>query len=249
MNQQEWLVQLTEKLKPLFEAADHPLPLLILKTDDIQSLSAAYFDKANLAWVITLSDEISSKIEVAETLIHNLVFRAIPFGETGRADLAALVGYSRTRPVGDKLAFCLKRIVEAMPPYPPQVTREAWLTRLVDELRPLFDDVGRPLPVLIDAAPGWFEHDLPKNGACQFATGRFFIYLWPHMTKPITVALALVKQLVVCAVGFASPAITTKAVYTRIGLNGQLASETEPTAALIFLLNSIIADLGPYPEN
>jgi len=241
MTRQQWLVLLVEKLNPLFEAAGWPLPPCFLDTGKIDGLTTAHYKEGT--WYVTVTDTLDTKIDAAEALIHNLVFRATPHGETGQRLLMTLIGYGSTRPDGNKLAWGLKRLVKAMPPYPPQMTRAGWLTRLVDELRPLFEEAGHPLPA-IKASPGWVSPGYPRSGMYQEAMGECYVFIWPQLSHSLDAAFALVKELPRCAVDVFGPDHTIREVATRIGLD-----DGEPTAALKFLLNHIIADLGPYPEN
>jgi len=240
MNRDRWLANLADKLSPLFRAASHPLPPCILGTREIDGLSTAQFDRGN--WLITISNAIDDKIEVAETLVNNLISRAIPLGETGGAALATTLGYRSYRPKGDKLMWGIRRLVESMPAYPPKMTRKAWLTRLVDELRPLFVEAGHPLPK-IEASPGWVSPGYPHNGVYQLTTGECHVFIWPQLSRSLGAALAVVTQLARCAVDVFGPRERVAEVAAHIGL------APEPTPALNFLLKCIIADIGEYPEN
>lgn len=235
-----WLTDLTNKLRPLFQAADHPLPPFILATgdiDDIDGLSTSHLKGGT--WHITLSDAINDKIQAAENLISILTSIA---DDTSQRQLATLIGYGHTRPDGDKLAWGIRRLVGAMPPYPPQMTRKSWLTALVDELRPLFAEADRPLPMEIEASPGWMHPEHPRNGVLKYTSGECRIFIWPRLSSAIDAALALVRQLPRCATDiFASDGVV-KELSLRIGL------DPKPSPALKFLLNNIVADLGPYPE-
>jgi hypothetical protein len=240
MTRLRWLADLTNKLRPLFQAAERPLPPMIFRTEEINGLSVTHCKEGT--WHITLSNALKSKTEVAEVLIANLVRRACP--EEGVGLLSTLIGYGPSRPDGNKLAWGLRRLVQAMPPYPPKMTRKSWLTRLVDELRPLFDDAGHPLPE-IKASPGWMDPEHPRSGMVKFTTGECLVFIWPQLSNSIDAAFALVRQLPLCATDVRTSEHTVDEVARQIGItNGR-----PPSPALKFLLNNIIADLGPYPEN
>lgn len=237
-----WLTDLANKLRPLFQAADHPLPPFILATgdiDDIDGLSTSHLKGGT--WHITLSDAINDKIQAAENLISILTSIA---DDTSQRQLATLIGYGRTRPDGDKLTWGIRRLVGAMPPYPPQMTRKSWLTALVDELRPLFVEADRPLPMEIEASPGRMHPEHPRNGVLKYTSGECHIFIWPRLSSAIDAALALVRQLPRCATDVFTSEHTMDEVAHQIGItNGR-----PPSLTLKFLLNNIIADLGPYPE-
>lgn len=248
MTRDRWLADLANKISPLFRAADHPLPHCIISVGEIHGLTTAHYKEGY--WHIKVSDRLDDKIVAAETLIHNLVFRACG-NDTGQKHLMTLIGYESTQQDGDKLAWGCRAAVRTMPPYPRSdgCSREGWLTRLVEELRPLFVDAGHPLPEEITAQPGWFSLGYPRQGMIQYTSGECHVYIWPSLSESLSAALALVNELPRCAVGAVDvPGSdqTIREVAIRIGLNSHC--DAEPTAALIFLLNNIIADLGPYPE-
>ncbi len=240
MTRDQWLADLSDKISPLFRAAGHPLPPCILSVGKMDGLTTAHYKGGN--WHICVSDQLDDKIVVAETLIHNLIFRACG-NDTGQGHLMNMIGYGSILPDGNKLAWGLRRLVRMMPPYPPRTTREGWLTRLVEELRPLFVDAGLPLPK-ITTGPGVACPGFPKRGILQFASGECCVYIWPQLSKSMDAPLALVRELPRCAVDVFGPVQRINELATTIGLVNE-----EPTPALKFLLTNIIADIGPYPEN
>lgn len=238
MTRHKWLVQLTDKLKPLFRDVGCPIPECMLDTALLEGIYTAVFSEGS--WFITISTCINDEIKVAEALIGSLI--QVTTAET-RDTLSTLIGYRSEQSDGNKLAFCLKRLVTRMPSYPPQLTRKAWLTCLVEELRPLFEDTQYPLPTEIQASPGWSCPGYPKHGMYQQVTGECFIFVWPQVSGSLDVAIQLVNELPRCAVDIFGPKEIINKVARQIGLG----LDGVPNTLLKFLLKNIIDDIGEYP--
>lgn len=139
----------------------------------------------------------------------------------------------------------------------PVVTREQWLAQLVFALRPMFVEVGHPLPEKIRVACGWPSRSGTAahrrrvaeawSSACS-ADGTHETFLSPVMDDPIEVAAVLVHELAHHAVGVAAghgPLFRRCAV--AVGLTGPMRS-TVAGEALKARLAALVAVIGPYPH-
>ena len=136
-------------------------------------------------------------------------------------------------------------------------SREAWLGRLVDALRPDFAGHGCPLPERIRVACGW-----PSRGGraarrktigeawssrCS-SDGAFETFLSPVMADPIEVGAVLVHELVHHAVGTdAGHRGPFRRLALAVGLKGPMRSTTAGDE-LRRRLHGIVEAIGPYPH-
>lgn len=123
------------------------------------------------------------------------------------------------------------------------MTRQEWLTQLVDKLRPLFRDAGYPLPPEIETSPGSSCPGYPSYGIIFFPSGKCHIYIKPRLSDSFVAASALLWQLRGSALG-----VNTKNHVNELGKNlGYHGNNLSPV--LKFLLKNIIADIGEYPRS
>ena len=136
-------------------------------------------------------------------------------------------------------------------------TREAWLSDLTDELRPMFEAINFPLPEKIRASCGF-----PSKGALakkairvgeawsseQSEDQHFETFVSPMVSDPVEVAAIQVHELCHCAAGLECKhrkPFTT--VAKAIGLEGKMTA-TVAGVELIAQLEELIEELGPYPH-
>ena len=136
-------------------------------------------------------------------------------------------------------------------------TREAWLERLTEVLRPVFGEAGYELPGSIRVSCSW-----PTNGAtasrrrvlgqafassCS-ADGAHETFISPVLDEPVRVAEVLVHELVHHAVGTkAGHGAIFRRCALAVGLVGPMRS-TSMGASLRDRVNALLATVGCYPH-
>lgn len=135
--------------------------------------------------------------------------------------------------------------------------REQWLGELTDLLRPMFEDVGFPLPEKIRASCGF-----PSKGALATKAKRvgeawsseasddqhFETFVTPMIADALEVAAIQVHELCHCAVGLACKHRKPFTIAARaIGLEGRMTA-TEAGEELTIKLEELIEEIGPYPH-
>ena len=136
-------------------------------------------------------------------------------------------------------------------------TREEWLRRLTDSLRPLFGQHGAKVPKRVRASCGWpSKRAMAKSkrriGECwsneRSADKHHEIFISPTLSKPIKVAETLVHELVHAAIGIECG---HKAPFRRlalaIGLEGKMTA-THAGQELHDTLKRLTTEAGPYPH-
>ena len=135
--------------------------------------------------------------------------------------------------------------------------REQWLGELTDLLRPMFEDVGFPLPEKIRASCGF-----PSKGALAKKAKRvgeawssemsedqhFETFVTPMIADALEVAAIQVHELCHCAVGLTCKHRKPFTIAARaIGLEGRMTA-TEAGEELTIKLEELIEEIGPYPH-
>ena len=133
------------------------------------------------------------------------------------------------------------------------MNREAWLTGLVDALRPYFTDKGLTIPEYIRVSCSWPSRTIRKTwGQCwtaQSATdGVQQICVSPLLVDPPAIAAVLTHELLhACLPPETGHKATFKQGMLLIGLEGK-ATATHAGPILTLHLTEILADLPPYPH-
>lgn len=136
-------------------------------------------------------------------------------------------------------------------------SREEWLGRLVDALRPTFAELGHPLPERIRVSCGWPSRSALSRKAKRIGEawshrcsgdGAHETFLSPVLAEPIEVGATLVHELVHHAVGVeAGHKGPFRKLAVAIGLEGKMTATTAG-AALQGRLHALADELGPYPH-
>lgn len=133
-------------------------------------------------------------------------------------------------------------------------TREAWLTRLANELRPYFLDHGGTIPDRIRFSCSWPGGRATKKhiGQCWYpitsADGTTEIFVSPILDDAGTVAAVLAHELVHSCLDIkAGHGPRFRDLATAIGLEGPMTS-TAPGADLELHLAILCEEIGPYPH-
>jgi hypothetical protein len=139
------------------------------------------------------------------------------------------------------------------------MTREAWLNKLVERLRPLYRDAGHPLPDRIKVSCGWPTHRAIAPTGKNRTIGQCFatqcsadqvneIFVSPCIAKATQAAAILCHELIHaldnCQSGHKA---AFKRVATAIGLTGKMTA-TRPAPPLAERLNALCESIGPYPH-
>jgi hypothetical protein len=134
-------------------------------------------------------------------------------------------------------------------------TREEWLCRMVDALRPAFADHGHPLPERIRVACGWPSKSALSGKAQRIgeawsarcsADGTCETFLSPVLADPVDVGAVLVHELVHHAVGVEhGHKGPFRKLALAVGLVGPMRS-TSAGEALRVRLHALAEGLGPY---
>ena len=136
MNREQWLNECIQKLRPEFEQFGHPLPAKIRASCSWPSKSGLAVKKKRIgeAWSsknsadqsceVFISPVLKDPIEVAATLVHELVHCAIGVeeGHKGKfcrlAKALGLEGKMTATHASKELALHLQQLTEAIGPYP-----------------------------------------------------------------------------------------------------------------------------------
>jgi hypothetical protein len=137
------------------------------------------------------------------------------------------------------------------------MTREDWLTQLVDEVRPLFPaHTGQSLPARIRVACG-FPSSARRSGAigecwadASSADGTVEILISPVVDDVTTVAATLIHELCHALPGSMNHSKTFAAHAWNMGLvaGAKGWKSTGPGPEFDARYSAILADLGPYPH-
>lgn len=134
-------------------------------------------------------------------------------------------------------------------------TREAWLGRVADRLRPYFAKHSGLVPERIRFSCGWPPGSRGGKkttpGVCFFkeasADHSVEIFISPIIADSLMAAGVLCHELVHACLGTPGHGKDFKELALAIGLEGKM-KEALPGAALNAMLSDIIAGIGPYPH-
>jgi hypothetical protein len=136
-------------------------------------------------------------------------------------------------------------------------SREDWLGRMVDALRPTFAEHGHPLPERIRVSCGWPSRSALSGKAQRIgeawsqlcsADGAHETFLSPVLADPVEVGAVLVHELVHHAVGVqAGHKGPFRTLALAVGLTGPMRA-TSAGEALRVRLHALAEELGPYPH-
>ena len=141
-------------------------------------------------------------------------------------------------------------------------TREEWLERLTDALRPKFKAAGYPIPAKVHVSCAWpssraTSHKSRAIGECwpasSSADGHTEIFISPTLGDPIEVGGTLVHELLHAAIEPMHPdkhvghGPAFKKAMGPLGLNGK-ATATGETKELKEELAAIVKTIGAYPH-
>lgn len=135
-------------------------------------------------------------------------------------------------------------------------TREGWLQRLVSELRPMFVEIGAPLPEKVHVSVGFpsraaLSKRKRRIGECWSETvssdGAPHVFLHPELGQE-AVCPVMVHELVHAAVGTeAGHRGPFRRAAKALGLVGSMR-ETTASEELKAKLSAITKKIGPYPH-
>jgi hypothetical protein len=138
-------------------------------------------------------------------------------------------------------------------------TREEWLTAAVEELRPVFEGVGRPVPQKIRVACG-FPLDAKRSkaiGQCWADTASadraIEILISPTLDDKVTVFETLVHELCHATAGAMNHGVNFQIAAKAMLLQGVHQSKqpwkaTKGTADFLPAYGDMIEGLGDYPH-
>ena len=138
-------------------------------------------------------------------------------------------------------------------------TREEWLTAATEELRPVFDAVGKPLPANIRMSCG-FPSNAKRSGAigeCWADTASadktFEVLISPVLDDPLRVFDVLVHELCHATAGAMNHGVSfqaaAKSVYlVPTGAGAQPWKSTGRSPAFDEAFGGIVLSLGAYPH-
>lgn len=136
-------------------------------------------------------------------------------------------------------------------------TREEWLGRMVDAFRPVFAELGNPLPQRIRVSCGWPSRSALSGKSKRIgeawsqhcsADGSHETFLSPVLADPVEVGATLVHELVHHAVGVeAGHKGPFRTLALAVGLVGPMRATTAGPE-LAGRLHTLAAELGPYPH-
>lgn len=136
-------------------------------------------------------------------------------------------------------------------------TRESWLHAAIEVFRPMFVQIGTPLPEVIHVSVGFAAGAKAENGkilGCTYKRalsedGNSHVFISPESGDTVEVLETLLHELIHVAddcesghKGFFAEAAT------RLGFNGPMTA-TPASAVLMAELVLIIASLGHYPHS
>lgn len=136
-------------------------------------------------------------------------------------------------------------------------TREAWLTRLAEEIAPRFVDLGKPL-ARVRLTCGW-PISGGRPGAKKTTIGQCFaptvskdgtseVFISPILDDALKVAEVVTHELAHAAVGVEHGHKTPFVRVIRALDLGGKPTATEPTEAFEAWIRPILDDLGAYPH-
>lgn len=130
------------------------------------------------------------------------------------------------------------------------ITREAWMERICEELRPTFESLDAPLPkyrVTLSLTPGKRVVGVCFNKTVS-ADGVYEILIRLDQAEPLDVAAVLAHELIHAAVGLAAGhGKPFGRVARALGLEGPLTA-TRPGEAFKKLVAPILEKVGPFPH-
>jgi len=136
-------------------------------------------------------------------------------------------------------------------------SREEWLGRLVDALRPTFADLGYPLPERVRVSCGWPSRSALSSKAQRIGEawsnrcsedGAHETFLSPVLADPVDVGAVLVHELVHHAVGVEhGHKGPFRKLAIAVGLTGKMTATTAGED-LQERLHALTKQLGPYPH-
>ncbi len=136
------------------------------------------------------------------------------------------------------------------------MTREEWLVRATNELKPDFLETGSEIPEKVRVTCGWPSHGgrakKRVTGECwpskKSGDEHFEIFISPTLAQPVEVLGTLIHELVHAAVGLdAGHKKPFRDVAVALGLEGSMTA-TEVGEELEGRLHDLIAILGKYPH-
>ena len=136
-------------------------------------------------------------------------------------------------------------------------SREDWLGRMVDALRPTFAENGHPLPARIRVSCGWPSRSALSGKAQRIGEawshrcsddGAHETFLSPVLADPVEVGAVLVHELVHHAVGVeCGHKGPFRTLALAVGLTGRMTATTAGDD-LQRRLHDLAEQLGPYPH-
>jgi hypothetical protein len=141
--------------------------------------------------------------------------------------------------------------------WPPALSREEWLTRLLDAVRPVFESIGLPIPARVRVTCGWpsragLGRVRQRVGECWPASASadqtVEIFISPYLDDETLVVAALMHELI-HAGGIVGHRGSFPRIAKAIGLLKPWRA-TSPTEVLRERLNALILEsrVGPYPH-
>ena len=137
------------------------------------------------------------------------------------------------------------------------MTREQWLQKMIEALRPLFRRHDAEIPEHIRASCGWPSHGATaKRGRCvgecwsskRSADGHYELFVSPVLSDSIEVLGTLVHELVHTVVGTdCGHKAPFRRVALAVGLEGKM-SESSVGEELALQLEGLIERIGHYPH-
>lgn len=142
---------------------------------------------------------------------------------------------------------------------PTHLTREDWLTAGVEELRPVFDAIGRPIPAKVRVACGFPLNARRSNaiGECHPSVNSgdnaVEILISPVLESPVEVFEVLVHELCHATAGAMNHGINFQKVAFAMGLiavghGREPWKSTKGDASFLPTYEPIINGLGHYPH-
>jgi hypothetical protein len=144
------------------------------------------------------------------------------------------------------------RLIDRDAPRTFKGTREEWLERVTDLLRPVFVEAGKPLPDAIKMSCGFTSKGArgKRIGECwasEASAGNVpEIYIVPRMADSFQVGAILAHELV-HATGIMNHGAEFRRVALAIGLAGKMTS-THAGDKMLAILAGIIGEIGEYPH-
>lgn len=137
-------------------------------------------------------------------------------------------------------------------------TREEWLMEGLGLIRPLFQQIKRPIPAKVRVSCGFpskmaLSAKARRIGECwadKASKGSYFeIFISPVLSDPVRVLDVLVHESVHAVVGVeAGHKAPFREVALAVGLTGKMTA-TVAGAELEERINGIVKKLGPYPHD